>query len=90
LRLYIDPADTFALTSSDKKDSLHVKALMFDSHNREIDPYDNSNYANVSFEWSWYSYKYGDDNGENQNIDVNIEPFVGTINDKVLDGETYN
>lgn len=79
LKIYIDPADKFALTKQDGGDTLHLRAMLFDSHNKEIDPNDESNYANVQYEWSWLNYKYDYE----ETLAVQIEPFIGGQNSTV-------
>ena len=76
LKIYIDPADQFALTKySNKGDTMHLKALLFDSHNKEIDPNNESEYADVTYEWSWFDYKYHENT---EDIAVTIVPYTGT------------
>ena len=87
LKIYIDPADTFALTKyTDKGDTLHCKALLFDSHNQEIDPNNNTEYSNIKYEWSWFDYKYDDNNKTNRYISTQIQPYVGSLTDNVAEG----
>lgn len=81
LKIYIDPADTFALTKDADGDTIHCKALLFDSHNKEIDPNNTTEYANIKYEWSWFDYKYDDET--EKYIAVEIQPYVGSINDTV-------
>ena len=86
LKIYIDPADTFALTKyTDKGDTLHCKALLFDSHNQEIDPNNNTEYSNIKYEWSWFDYKYDDNNKTNRYISTQIQPYVGSLTDNVAE-----
>lgn len=86
LKIYIDPADTFALTKyADKGDTLHCRALLFDSHNKEVDPNNNTEYANVKYEWSWFDYKYDDNNANDRYISTSIQPYIGSLTDKVTE-----
>lgn len=78
LKIYIDPADKFALTKQEGGDTMHLRAMLFDSHNKEVNPNDRSNYEDVTYEWSWFDYKYEDNDAQNRDILVQIEPFVGS------------
>lgn len=78
LKIYIDPADKFALTKQEGGDTMHLRAMLFDSHNKEVNPNDRSNYEDVTYEWSWFDYKYEDNDAQNRDILVQIEPFIGS------------
>lgn len=79
LKIYIDPADKFALTKQEGGDTLHLRAMLFDSHNKEVDPNDRSNYADVKYEWSWFDYKYDYE----ETLAVQIQPFIGSYEEQV-------
>lgn len=72
LRLYIDPVDTFALTKQKGGDSIKIRAILYDSQNREIDPNNETNNTKMKYTWSWYSFY------NNQDIHANIVPAVGS------------
>lgn len=89
LKIYIDPHDKFALTKDDDGDVMRCRALLFDSHNKEVDPNDSTKYENVKYEWSWFVYKYDDNKAENRFISVEIEPAVGGKNSTLTEKDQF-
>lgn len=84
LRLYIDPADTFALTKKEGGDSIKVRAILYDSQNREIDPNNETNNTKMKYTWSWYSFY------NVQDIHVNIVPAIGSSSSGIVDTTESN
>lgn len=84
LRLYIDPADTFALTKQKGGDSIKVRAILYDSQNREVDPNNETNNTKMKYTWSWYSFY------NNQDIHVNIVPAIGSSSSGIVDTTESN
>ena len=84
LRLYIDPAGTFALTKQEGGDSIKIRAILYDSQNREIDPNNETNNTKMKYTWSWYSFY------NNQDIHVNIVPAIGSSSSGIIDTTESN
>lgn len=84
LRLYIDPADTFALTKQEGRDSIKIRAILYDSQNREVDPNNETNNTKMKYTWSWYSFY------NNQDIHVNIVPAIGSSSSGIVDTTESN
>lgn len=79
LKIYIDPANQFALKAGG--DTMHCRALLFDSHNKEIDPNNESEYADVTYEWRWHTYYYNNKNTyNNEDIVVKLVPGLDESN----------
>lgn len=53
LRIYFDPADKHALISKPGGDTLTVRAVLFDSQNKEID-FNDETLSQVQVIWKWY------------------------------------
>ena len=84
LRLYIDPAGTFALTKQEGGDSIKIRAILYDSQNREVDPNNETNNTKMKYTWSWYSF-YNE-----QDIHVNIVPAIGSSSSGIVDTTESN
>ena len=84
LRLYIDPADTFALTKQEGGDFIKIRAILYDSQNREVDPNNETNNTKMKYTWSWYSFY------NNQDIHVNIVPAIGSSSSGIVDTTESN
>lgn len=84
LRLYIDPAGTFALTKQKGGDSIKIRAILYDSQNREVDPNNETNNTKMKYTWSWYSFY------NNQDIHVNIVPAIGSSSSGIVDTTESN
>lgn len=84
LRLYIDPAGTFALTKQEGGDSIKIRAILYDSQNREVDPNNETNNTKMKYTWSWYSFY------NNQDIHVNIVPAIGSSSSGIVDTTESN
>lgn len=75
-----------ALTTKDGGDTMQVKAMLFDSQNKEID-YNNETERNLKVSWSWYKQK-----GTSINIVPLEEASISTQDDynQVIGGVYYN
>lgn len=97
LRIYFDPANKHAVyhkaTSGDNSDSLRVRAVLFDSHNKEVDLNDETDFQ-AKLIWEWYAFS-------SSGKFIKIEPYIagtsGTdenynlriINNGETDGKYY-
>lgn len=85
LRLYFDPASKHALISKEGGDTLRVKAVLYDSQNKEIDFRDETGKKKLQIEWKWFAQ-----NGTNLSISPYGSKTIGDQNNYNLQiGDIY-
>lgn len=93
VRIYFDPADKHALISKPGGDTLTVRAVLFDSQNKEID-FNDETLSKVKVIWKWYvsnsaasiipSGKYSTGNQNNYNLQINNSYYNSNLRNEVI------
>lgn len=85
LRIYFDPANKHAVyhkantTGTNNEDSLRVRAVLFDSHNKEVNLNDETDFQ-AKLIWEWYAFSSSGNS-------IKIEPYaMGNLGT----GDNYN